>query len=133
MLNWLLEGLRLAVDEGIDYRARPDATRAVERNSCHLFDFADEVGLVEDKNGMLEHRTVWSLLWNWYQDQKILHVDEKGGRPTWNDRDMQGDKPVRIPRDLERRLRSVFPRLKSEKQPVTKATVLIGVALGGSK
>lgn len=128
MLNWLLEGLQLAVSDGISFRSNPETIDAIRRRSCHLFDFSDDVGLVADHTAEMKNREVWGLLESWYQDQNILHIDVKGRR-TWNDRDMGGDPPVRIQRDLERRLKAVFPELTSSKHPKERTAVLQGVAL----
>lgn len=128
MLNWLIEGLRLAVAEGIDFRSNRDTIEAIRRQSSHLFDFAEESYYVADPYGEIPHRDVWQALEKWYERNQILHVSSDGRR-SWNDREMQGDPPVRISRDLERRLRAVFPKLSSYKVPVTKTTMLRGIAL----
>ena len=128
MLNWLLEGLQLAVSEGISYNPDSEALEAVRRGSCHLFDFADDVRLVAYPLGQVEASYVFELLWNWYQDQRILHVDPKTKRPSWNTHDLGGDHPVKIPRDLAARLRAVFPELRSERgTDKSRRAVLLGV------
>jgi phage/plasmid-associated DNA primase len=128
MLNWLLEGLQLAVRDGINFRSNPETIDKIRWQSCHLFEFAEEVGMVADPTAEIEHRKVWNLLEGWYQQQKILYLDTNG-RPSWNDRDMGGDPPVRTPNGLERRLKAVFPKLTSRKAPKTRQTVLQGIAL----
>lgn len=128
MLNWLLEGLQLAVRDGINFSSNPESIDAIRRQSCHLFDFVEDVGLKDDPTAELEHRKVWGLLETWYQDQQILHIDDKGRR-TWNDRDMLCDPPVRTSRLLERRLKAVFPKLTSKKAPKTRIALLKGVVL----
>jgi phage/plasmid-associated DNA primase len=128
MLNWLLEGLQLAVSEGITYNPDSEALEAVRRESCHLFDFADDAGLEAHKDGQVEAYYVFELLWNWYQAQRILHVDPSTKRPTWNTHDLGGDHPVKIPRDLAARLRAVFPELRSERgTDKSRRSVLHGV------
>jgi phage/plasmid-associated DNA primase len=128
MLNWLLEGLQLAVLEGITYDPDSEALEAVRRQSCHLFDFADDARLVADPDGQVEASFVFELLWNWYQSQRILHVDPSTKRPTWNTHDLGGDHPVKIPRDLAARLRAVFPELRSERgTDKSRRSVLHGV------
>ena len=129
MLNWLLEGLQLAVSEGITYNPDSEALEAVRRQSCHLFDFADDAGLVADPHGQVEASYVFELLWNWYQSQRILHVDPNTERPSWNTHDLGGDHPVKIPRDLAARLRAVFPEVRSERgTDKSRRSVLHGVA-----
>jgi len=129
MLNWLLEGLQLAVSEGITYSPDSEALEAVRRQSCHLFDFADDVDLVSDPFGEVPVSCVFDLLWNWYQDAQILHVDLNTARPTWNTHDLGGDSPVKIPRDLAARLRAVFPEVRSERgTDKSRRAVLKGVA-----
>jgi phage/plasmid-associated DNA primase len=128
MLNWLLEGLQLAVSEGISYDPDSEALEAVRRQSCHLFDFVDDVGLAADPYGEVEATYVFELLWDWYQDQRILHVDTSTKRPSWNTHDLGGDHPVKIPRDIAARLRAVFPDLRSERgTDKSRRAVLKGV------
>jgi phage/plasmid-associated DNA primase len=128
MLNWLLEGLQLAVSEGISYNPDSEALEAVRRQSCHLFDFVDDVGLAADPHGEVEASYVFELLLNWYQDQRILHLDPSTKRPSWNTHDLGGDHPVKIPRDLKARLRAVFPELRSERgTDKSRRSVLKGV------
>lgn len=127
MLNWLLGGLQLAVRDGINFRSNPETIDAIRRQSCHLFDFAEDVGLVDERTAEIEHRKVWELLEHWYQEQKILQIDH--GRRTWNDREMRSDPPVRTPRLLEGRLKAVFPKLSSRKVPKSRFTMLQGIAL----
>jgi phage/plasmid-associated DNA primase len=129
MLNWLLEGLQLAVSEGISYNPDSKALEAVRRESCHLFDFVDDVGLAADPGGEVEASYVFELLLNWYQDQRILHVDPSTKRPSWNTHDLGGDHPVKIPRDLAARLRAVFPELRSKRgTDKSRRSVLKGIA-----
>jgi len=134
MLNWLLEGLRLAVSEGISYNPDSEALEAVRRQSCHLFDFVDDVCLAADPAGQVEASYVFELLWNWYQDQRILHLDPSTKRPCWNTHDLGGDHPVKIPRDLKARLRAVFPELRSERgTDKSRRSVLKGVRFVSSE
>lgn len=122
-LNWLLEGLQLAVEEGINYETGREAMRAVRRKGSHLWDFCDEVGLAWEEGAKTSLLTVWMSLCNWYGEEGFRDAN---GRWVI---DPPHDPPVKASRLLAQRLMVVFPELKVEKDPKARTATLIGVRL----
>ena len=125
-LNWLLEGLQLSVEHGIDYETGREAMRAVRRKGSHLWDFCDEVGLSWDEEAETPLLTVWAHLCRWYSDEGF-----KDGNGRWVI-DPPNDPTVKASRLLLQRLLVVFPELKAKKDPKARNTTLVGVRLPAS-
>jgi len=122
-LNWLLEGLMLSVEHGIDYDTGIDAMRSVRRKGSHLWDFCDEVGLAWHDDAKTPLLTVWHKLCDWYGDEGF-----RDGLGRWVI-DSANDPPVKASRLLAQRLTVVFPNLKVEKDAKAITATLIGVKL----
>jgi len=122
-LNWLLEGLQLSVEHGIDYETGRAAMRAVRRKGSHLWDFCDEVGLQWEDGAKTPLLHVWLHLCDWYAAEGF-----KDSNGRWVI-DPPNDPPVKASRLLVPRLMAVFPELKVEKDPKTRAATVIGVRL----
>ena len=122
-LNWLLEGLQLSVEHGIDYETGREAMRAVRRKGSHLWDFCDEIGLSWDEEAETPLLTVWAHLCRWYQEEGF-----KDGNGRWVI-DPPNDPTVKASRLLLQRLLVVFPEVKAKKDPKARTTTLVGVRL----
>ena len=122
-LNWLLEGMEMAVAYGIDFETGRDAMRQVRRTGSHLFDFCDEVGLQWQEGAQTPLKAVYDRLQAWYreeglQDASGRFVDDRGH-----------DAPVKAIRLLYSRLQVVFPALEAKLHADTRAKVLVGVTM----
>jgi phage/plasmid-associated DNA primase len=122
-LNWLLEGLMLSVEHGIDYDTGREAMRAVRRKGSHLWDFCDDVGLSWKEDSQVPLLTVWTRLGAWYESEGF-----KDGNGRWL-MDPSGDPPVKAIRLLAHRLQAVFPELRVERKTETRGAMLIGLDL----
>lgn len=122
-LNWLLEGLQLSVEQGIDYETGRDAMRAVRRKGSHLWDFCDEIGLAWEEDAETPLLTVWAHLCRWYAEEGF-----RDGSGRWVI-DPPNDPTVKASRLLLQRLQVVFPEVKAKKDPKARTTTLLGVKL----
>jgi len=122
-LNWLLAGLVAAINDGIDYSTGRQAMEDVRRESCHLWEFCDAVGLREDEGGSVTVGRVWEVLQRWYQEEGYL--DDRG---RWLI-DPPNDRTVKAPRLLVAALRTVFPKLASARVGKTRSHSLTGIRL----
>ena len=122
-LNWLLEGLQLSVEHGIDYETGREAMRAVRRKGSHLWDFCDEVGLQWADGCETPLISVWSRLCEWYD---LEGFRDASGRWVI---DPPHDPPIKASRLLAQRLAVVFPELKVKKDPKARTATLLGVKL----
>lgn len=108
-LNWLIEGLMLAVGDGIDYSSGRQAMEDVRRSSCHLWEFCDAIGLTYDPDGEVRVGSIYDRLRNWYRDEGYL--DDKG---HWII-DLPNDRTVKASRLLVAALKQIFPKIASER------------------
>jgi putative DNA primase/helicase len=122
-LNWLLEGLQLSVEHGIDYETGREAMRAVRRKGSHLWDFCDEVGLEWHEGARTPLSQVWALLCDWYATEGF-----KDAHGRWVI-DPPNDPPIKASRLLVPRLLAVFPELKIEREGKSRSAALVGVTL----
>jgi phage/plasmid-associated DNA primase len=120
-LLWLLEGLQDAVRHGIDYSSGGVAMTRIRAMSCHLWEFAEDYGLEPDPDGTIAVSAIYDALKVWYRNEGVL--DENG---RWNDGVLK-DKPVKAPRNLVDRLRSVFPNITTRKEVSTRRTLIQGL------
>lgn len=110
-LNALLQSLKDLMREGIDYSCCQEAMDSARRNSQHLCEFAEDVGLHKSEGSVLPNKVLYELLITWYYDQGVLDIE--GGRFTDNTR--LSDPYVRSARNLPERMEKVFSWLKTEK------------------
>lgn len=122
-LNWLLEGLQLSVEHGIDYETGRAAMRAVRRKGSHIWDFCDEVGLQWVEDAETDLQTVWAHLCRWYVDEGF-----KDSHGRWVI-DNPHDPPVKASRLLVQRLSVVFPDLKTKRDTKARTVTLLGVKI----
>jgi len=122
-LNWLLEGLAVSINDGIDYSTGRQAMEDVRRQSCHLWEFCDAVGLRADDAASVSVARVWEALQKWYRDEGYL-----GERDRWII-DPPNDRTVKAPRLLVPALRTVFPKLASARSGKTRDRVITGLRL----
>lgn len=122
-LNWLLEGLVVAINDGIDYSTGRQAMEDVRRHSCHLWEFCDAVGLRADDAGSVSVGRVWEALQKWYREEG--YMDD---RDRWLI-DPPNDRTVKAPRLLVPALRTVFPKLASARSGKTRDRIISGVRL----
>lgn len=122
-LNWLLEGLAVSINDGIDYSTGRQAMEDVRRQSCHLWEFCDAVGLRADDAASVSVTRVWEALQKWYRDEGYL-----GERDRWII-DPPNDRTVKAPRLLVPALRTVFPKLASARSGKTRDRVITGLRL----
>jgi phage/plasmid-associated DNA primase len=109
-LNWLLEGMRQSVSDGIDYSSGNQAMQDLRRASCHLWEFCDAIGLTYEDGASVKVKEVWNELVKWYREEGYM---DKFGK--WLI-DPPSDRTVKAPRLLMAALRQIFPKLASDKE-----------------
>jgi phage/plasmid-associated DNA primase len=122
-LNWLLEGMQLAVGYGIDYSTGQDAMDAVRRSNCHLWEFCDAAELQWAGDGhSVPLKAVWERLQGWYEAEGYL-VDGRWVLSPVN------DPPVKAARLLVGRLQSLWPELTVQADPILRVKRLAGLSM----
>lgn len=114
-LNMMLEGLKKLAKEGIDYSCCEDAFVKVQKENNHLFQFCEDLGLVEDPNGTASTAEIWAHLEQWYFDNEILQ--EIDGKRIWHDQVRPSDKNVKSANQVMARFKKIFPKAQEVKIP----------------
>lgn len=123
-LNWLLEGLKLSVEHGIDYATGRAAMEDVKRAGCHLWEFCDSVGLRYEPDSTVSVSRIYKMLTNWYKDEGYLDTN---GRWLL---DAPSDRPVKAARLLVPALMRIFPKLASDRATSkSRDRLIIGLKL----
>jgi len=123
-LNWLLEGLKLSVEDGIDYATGRAAMEDVKRAGCHLWEFCDSVGLRYEPKSTVPVSSIYKRLTNWYKDEGYLDTNGK-----WL-LDAPADRPVKAARLLVPALMRIFPKLASDRATSkSRDRLIIGLKL----
>jgi phage/plasmid-associated DNA primase len=120
-LNLLIKQLEDIAINGIDYNPLQENLEKIKRDSSHLFQFCNDVGIEEDSNGKIYINDLWELLRNWYIDQGILELEisDKGKEKLiFHDSANKYDRHVKSNNQIRARFTEIFPKLKWGKNMV---------------
>jgi putative DNA primase/helicase len=120
-LNLLIKQLEDIAINGIDYNPLQENLEKIKRDSSHLFQFCNDVGIEEDSNGKIYINDLWELLRNWYMDQGILELEisDKGKEKLiFHDSANKYDRHVKSNNQIRARFTEIFPKLKWGKNMV---------------
>ncbi|NJO30549.1 MAG: heavy metal transporter [Richelia sp. SL_2_1] len=115
-LNKLLQALKDLCEFGIDYGCTEEAFADMQKRNNHLFQFCEDVGLVEDSESSVTASELWEYLESWYKDQGTLTIAENGKR-EWVEQTRPSDKNVKASSQVCDRLLQIFPNAKKVKTP----------------
>ena len=115
-LNKLLQALKDLCEFGIDYGCTEEAFADMQKRNNHLFQFIEDVNLVEDSESTVTASELWDYLESWYKDQGTLTIAENGKR-EWVEQTRPSDKNVKASSQVCDRLLQIFPNAKKVKTP----------------
>ncbi|NJO64533.1 MAG: hypothetical protein HC836_42240 [Richelia sp. RM2_1_2] len=115
-LNKLLQALKDLCEKGIDYGCTEEAFADMQKRNNHLFQFCEDVGLVEDSESSVTASELWEYLESWYKNQGTLTIAENGKR-EWVEQTRPSDKNVKASSQVCDRLLQIFPNAKKVKTP----------------
>ncbi|MCS6791183.1 MAG: DUF5906 domain-containing protein, partial [Oscillatoriaceae bacterium SKYG93] len=113
LLNLLLVKLQAVATEGIDYTPVDDQIQELRRRSSHLVRFCEDVGLIEDPDGMVSVNELWQRLEAWYQQENYLTVETgaRGGQKRqWEH--PHNDRCITASHQVLARFTELFPKIK---------------------
>lgn len=125
-LNLLEKELEDLAINGIDFDPVTENLEALQRESCHIFQFCEDLGIKEDLEAKIFINDLWDLLRYWYIDQGILEIEymEKGKeKMIWHDLPSRSDKLVKASNQVYKRFMEVFPTVKRERETVDQENV----------
>ena len=109
LLNYLLAAFQALVKEGIDYSSCDSSLERIKKSSNHLWEFADDIGLIPDPNGQVYVQEIWEQLREWYLENDILTIEN--GHNYWQPPIRKGDEYIKASRLLYTRLKDIFPHV----------------------
>lgn len=111
LLNKILEQLQTVVMEGIDYSCCDGALRRLQEESNHLWQFVNEVGIVESPGERLYISDLWKSLEQWYEKNGTLEYERIGDRSKkiWHDQPRKSDRNVTALNQVGKRFKELFP------------------------
>jgi len=128
LLNLAIAGLARAAQQGFSLASVAHSLQALREETCHLHQFLRDEGYEKGDPADYElHRTLWQDLQRWYQENGWMIQNTRTGdwELAFSD---SGDKPVRAPKDLAKRLRQVIPSTTSIRLPdASRAAVIYGI------
>ena len=109
LLNYLLSAFEALIKEGINYSSCDSSLERIKKSSNHLWEFADDIGLIPDPSDQVYVQEIWEQLREWYSDQDILTIEN--GNNYWQPPIRKGDEYVKASRLLYSRLKDIFPHV----------------------
>lgn len=117
LLNKMLTALPALATEGISYKCTDQALQDIQRETNHLWAFAQEAGLNYQAGGRVYVNDLWEKLRDWYVANGTLAIsyDEKGKeKGIWNDQVKRGDRNIKGANQICQRFIELFPRASRE-------------------
>jgi phage/plasmid-associated DNA primase len=114
LLNYLLDALARLMAEGIDYAPLDGAIDEVRRDSNHLLQWADDIGLEYGK-GRIRIGDLYDSLQQWYVDNGVLEIEitDKGKEKySWLEDGTRHDPLVKASRLMRQAISHIFPKAK---------------------
>ena len=116
-LNKMLQAFLALISEGIDYKCTTEALTQIQQENNHLFQFCEDVGLVENPNSTITAQEIWKLLEKWYIDNEILSINEFTGNREWVPQARPSDKNLKGVNQVMARFNRIFPKAQKVKAP----------------
>jgi phage/plasmid-associated DNA primase len=112
LLNRLLDCFTAIFTDGIDYSVFNEAMEVNRLGAVHLFQFADDAGLVSgEPTDFISIDEIWVKLRTWYENEGYLTIGDRGD--SWADDPRPGDPLIRYAVKLKQRLERLFPAITS--------------------
>ena len=115
LLNKMLAALSTLAIDGIDYRCTAQALQDIQRETNHLWAFAQDIGLGYQVDGKIYIQNLWERLREWYLYNGTLEIlpgDSGKEKKIWHDQPRRGDKNVKAPNQIYQRFAELFPKIK---------------------
>ncbi|MGL5806033.1 MAG: DUF5906 domain-containing protein [Xenococcaceae cyanobacterium] len=115
LLNKMLAEIATLAVDGIDYSCTEEALHDIQKETNHLWEFAQDLGLSERVGGKVYINDLWEKLQEWYINNGTLEIVTNDGgkeKKIWHDRPRRGDKNVKAPNQIFQRFAELFPKIK---------------------
>jgi putative DNA primase/helicase len=130
LLNHILQALVDLMREGVDYEVIDGAIEEAREESCHLYQFARECGLVYNPGASVYVGDVWEKLREWYIETGTLTIetsDTGKEKAIWIDQASRFDPNVKGAHQLVARLQKLYPKVTRGKRANGSGIPLYGL------
>jgi phage/plasmid-associated DNA primase len=115
LLNKMLAEIATLAVDGIDYSCTEEALYEIQKETNHLWEFAQDLGLEYRVGGKVYINDLWEILQEWYVNNGTLEIVSNDGgkdKKIWHERSRRGDKNVKAPNQVFQRFAELFPKIK---------------------
>lgn len=116
LLNKILVELENVMRFGIDHSSGDQAMESLQRESNHLWDFSQQIGIVANTHEKIYIKDLWERLQAWYEETGTLEI-LSDGRKIWNEQARSSDRNIKAPNQIYKRFKQIFSNI--EKQQCT--------------
>ncbi|MGL5082469.1 MAG: DUF5906 domain-containing protein [Microcoleaceae cyanobacterium] len=114
-LNRVIKALQDLMRDWIDYSCTEQALKDIQIHNSHLYEFAQDVGLVEQPGSIVTAKELWLKLEQWYIATGTLELIDLGNgnfKRTWYEQANPRDKNVTYVNQVIPRILELFPKCK---------------------
>jgi putative DNA primase/helicase len=109
------------VTEGVPYKQFDHYFQEIRKKSNHLWEFVEEVGIVEAQGEKIYISDLWLILQEWYQANgtlEILQPETDKGRPKliWHEQLRRFDRPIKGANQIFDAFSNLFPKITKQRE-----------------
>lgn len=119
LLNKMLKALENLAVNGLDYSCTEQALQDIQKETNHLWAFAQDMGLEYQTGSKVYINDLWELLREWYINNgtlEIIATDKGKEKKIWHDQPRRGDRNVKAPNQVYQRFAELFPKIKKQRE-----------------
>jgi putative DNA primase/helicase len=119
LLNKMLKALKNLAVNGLDYSCTEQALQDIQKETNHLWAFAQDMGLEYQTGSKIYINDLWESLREWYINNGTLEIvatDKGKEKKIWHDQPRRGDRNVKAPNQIYQRFAELFPKIKKQRE-----------------
>ncbi|AIE73857.1 MULTISPECIES: DUF5906 domain-containing protein [unclassified Synechocystis] len=124
-LNRVLAEIPAIAQDGIPYEGLDHYFQEIRKKSNHLWEFVEEMGIVEAQGEKIYISDLWLILREWYEANGTLEViqpETDKGRPKliWHEQLKRFDRPIKGANQIFDAFSQLFPKITKQRETIDK-------------
>lgn len=124
-LNRVLAEIPAIAQDGIPYEGLDHYFHEIRKKSNHLWEFVEEMGIVEAQGEKIYISDLWLILREWYEANGTLEViqpETDKGRPKliWHEQLKRFDRPIKGANQIFDAFSQLFPKITKQRETVDR-------------
>lgn len=124
-LNRVLAEIPAIAKEGIPYEGLDHYFHEIRKKSNHLWEFVEEMGIVEAQGEKIYISDLWLILREWYEANGTLEViqpETDKGRPKliWHEQLKRFDRPIKGANQIFDAFSQLFPKITKQRETIDR-------------